>query len=88
MSLEKIEMLKTPGHSKGSTCFQFENLFFSGDTVIETDFLVTKLPGGSKKDLQTTLQFLRHNLTSQDQIIVFPGHGEPFKFKRWINENT
>jgi glyoxylase-like metal-dependent hydrolase (beta-lactamase superfamily II) len=86
--VKAIETIKTPGHSKGSYCFLFKNFLFSGDTVIDNEYLVTKLPGGNKNELKASFCFLKKHLKKQNEIIVFPGHGKPFDLKNWINENT
>jgi len=70
-------MLATPGHSPGSACFLAGNLLISGDTLIANTRTVTKLPGGNRLDLVSSLLLLSGNCP--DNAIVLPGHGLPFR---------
>lgn len=57
---------------------------FSGDSLIKGKKVITRLPGGSKKDYQAiTLPFLK---SLPDDMVVFPGHGEPGTLKELLNE--
>jgi hydroxyacylglutathione hydrolase len=75
-----IKIFKTPGHSEGSQCFLIENLLFSGDTIIDEKFLVTKLPGGNKKKLTESIKIIERLSKKIKNLIILPGHGEVFKF--------
>lgn len=75
-----IEVFKTVGHSKGSLCFLIENCLFSGDTIIKKEYLVSKLPGGNKKQLQKSIEEIEKLSKEINNLTVFPGHGEIFKF--------
>lgn len=66
----------TPGHSKASICFTVEDYIFTGDTLIQGESTVTKLPGGSKEDLAKTLSFLAG--FKSNGYTACPGHGEYF----------
>ena len=69
-----LRMIETPGHSKGSICiFANENYIFTGDSLVDGNVIITRLPGGSKRDyLNITQPFLEG--LSKD-MVVFPGHG-------------
>lgn len=69
-----LHLVETPGHSKGSICVLVNNQFvFTGDSLVEGNPIITRLPGGSKKDyLSVTKPFLEH---LSKEIVVFPGHG-------------
>lgn len=71
----KIEIIKTPGHSKGSACIVIDDLhIFTGDSLIKGVPTITRLPGGSKKDFEEiTLPFLK---SLSQSAVIFPGHGE------------
>lgn len=75
-----IKVFKTAGHSKGSLCFLIENCLFSGDTIIKKEYLVSKLPGGDKKELQKSIEKIEKLSKEINNLTVFPGHGEIFKF--------
>lgn len=69
-----IEPIKTPGHTRGSTCFysRNESLLISGDTVFANGcFGRTDLPGGSDGDMMASLTLLCG--LAVDTLL--PGHG-------------
>lgn len=66
---------ETPGHSEGSICFGFNDVLFTGDTILPMK-VPTNFPGGSKAKLIASIQRLRQILTSYERIL--PGHGEPY----------
>ena len=70
-----LEILHTPGHTKGSVCFYFpqEKVLFSGDTLFYRGYGRTDLPGG---DMQQLIASLRHLNTLPSDVVVYPGHGE------------
>ena len=77
----RIKCISTPGHTLGSACYFIENnIVFTGDSLIQDSPTVTRLPE-SDKDVffRKTLPFLK---SLDKNMLVFPGHGEPFK----INE--
>lgn len=71
----KVEIIETPGHSKGSVCIIIDELYvFAGDSLIKEKPIITRLPGGSKKQYEEiTLPFLK---SLPNSSIIFPGHGE------------
>lgn len=70
-----LKIYETPGHSQGSACIVLnEEILFSGDTILETG-IVTKLPGGSKKEYYNKTLPALYKLLDITKI-VFPGHGE------------
>lgn len=70
---------ETPGHSEGSVSFWIDKYLFMGDVFIKGIKTVTKLPGGSKKQLTETIYELSE-LFSDDKMMVYPGHGEVMAF--------
>ncbi|MDN3676035.1 MBL fold metallo-hydrolase [Flavobacterium paronense] len=77
-----FEIIVTPGHSKFSVCFMYKNMLFGGDTVIEKENLVLKLPGSNKIDYKESIDKIK-NLTSKNTIVL-PGHGNLFLFNNWF----
>ncbi len=69
-----IEVLFTPGHSKGSVCYKIKNVLFSGDTLFYETVGRTDLVGSSSKALKNSLD--RIMFAVPDETIVYPGHGE------------
>ncbi len=70
---EKIVFIRTPGHTPGSTCFLFEGMVFTGDTLFKDSIGRYDLPGGDgKQELESIRDRL---LVLPDEILVYPGHG-------------
>ncbi len=68
-----IEVLFTPGHTRGSVCFMIEGLLFTGDTLLEGKVGRVDLPGGDGSALRDSLRQL--SLLPRETK-VYPGHGE------------
>lgn len=83
---QKIEIIDTPGHSLGSISVLVKNLLFTGDTVMMESKIVTKLPGGNKKKLIDSINSLQSSFMNQN-IKVYPGHGNAFSFDEFIPSN-
>ena len=71
-----IKCIRTPGHSPSSVCLALCNYLFTGDTLIFDLPTVTKLPGGDKKALRSSIDFIIENFSPATTI--YPGHGDPF----------
>ena len=71
-----ISFMDTPGHSEGSICIAVDKNLFTGDTLIPNEKTVTKLPGGSVKDIKQTMEKLQ--LLKGKNLIIHPGHGDSF----------
>ncbi len=74
---QRLELISTPGHSKGSICILINKKYlFSGDSLLKDYPVVTKLKSGSVKEYnQKTLRYL-NSLDSDTK--VFPGHYDGF----------
>lgn len=70
----KLQVLHTPGHSKGGICLLCGNMLFSGDTLFANDVGRTDLWGGNYDELLASLQGKLAPLP--DSTLVLPGHGE------------
>jgi glyoxylase-like metal-dependent hydrolase (beta-lactamase superfamily II) len=68
-----LQMIHTPGHTKGGICIMTDNLLFSGDTLFRLDVGRTDLPGGDFEALKSSIRTKLFNL--DDALIVLPGHG-------------
>ena len=82
----KIKIIETPGHSLGSITISIRNLLFTGDTVMINSKIVTKLPGGNKTQLKNSILILQ-SLYLNNNILVYPGHGNVFKFDEFQLSN-
>lgn len=67
-------VLHTPGHTKGSVCYQAGAALFTGDTMFHGGYGRTDLPGGSWSDLYSSMKRL---LAMQKDFEVYPGHDDP-----------
>lgn len=70
----KFEVIHTKGHSLGSICIKVEDKLFSGDTLFCLGFGRTDLYGGNQEDMDES--FRNKLLKLEDNIEVYPGHGE------------
>lgn len=83
----KIKAIPTPGHTEGGMSFLVDNEFlFSGDTLFCQSFGRTDLFGGNIKKLVNSIKNVLFAL--EDNIIVYPGHGQSttIKFEKTYNE--
>ncbi len=69
-----IQMLHTPGHTKGSCCYYLkeQNVLFSGDTLFCGSAGRTDFPGGSMSEIVASLRRLTDSLPGGTN--VYPGH--------------
>ena len=81
-----LEVLYTPGHTQGGVCFiSRPYCVFSGDTLFYRSIGRTDLKGGNYEQL---IQSIRARLyTLEDELTVFPGHGEPTSIMAEKHEN-
>ena len=68
----RLEVLHTPGHTRGSICLSGAGVLFSGDTLFAGAVGRTDFPGGSLEELVRSLKRL---LPLPDAVRVYPGHG-------------
>ena len=68
-----FRVLSTPGHSRGSVCYRTEDILLSGDTLFAGGCGRTDLPGG---DWATILMSLGDLSELEDDVKIYPGHGE------------
>ena len=68
-----LEVLHTPGHTKGGICLLGEGHLFSGDTLFAGSVGRTDFPGGDATELRRSIGTKLATLT--DETVVHPGHG-------------
>jgi len=72
----KIQVLFTPGHTKGSCCFYFpeDGILLSGDTLFAESVGRTDFPTGSTAVLIHSIEEILLKLPNE--TIVYPGHND------------
>ena len=68
-----LEVMHTPGHTKGGICLLGEGHLFSGDTLFAGSVGRTDFPGGDTGELQRSIG--TRLATLPDETVVHPGHG-------------
>lgn len=69
---KKIHVIHTPGHSRGSVCYQVDDMLFSGDTLFAQGYGRFDLYGGDMGQLAVSLGSLRQ---LDEALTIYPGHG-------------
>ena len=71
----KFSVIHTPGHSKDSVTFYFEedNCMFIGDFIFKDSIGRVDLPGGSNAEMSKSISKI---LKYDDKITLYPGHGD------------
>lgn len=67
----ELDVLKTPGHTPGSTCFKFKNFVLTGDTLFKGAVGRYDFSYSSKKDL---IQSINRLYKLSGDTVVYPGH--------------
>lgn len=70
----EISVMHTPGHTKGSVCYLYKDMMFSGDTLFYLSMGRTDMPGGSTRQLFASLRRIGQ---MPGEYGIYPGHGEP-----------
>ena len=68
----KIQIIETPGHTKGGMCFLIDQFLFSGDSLFCENIGRCDLEGGNYETLIKSLK--EKILPLSEEIEVFPGH--------------
>ncbi len=69
-----LEVIHTPGHTVGGISVKVGQHLFTGDTLFNMGIGRTDFPGGSRKQIITSIK--EKLLTLDGSIKVYPGHGE------------
>ena len=70
---KNIDVINTPGHSKGSISLYIDGILFSGDTLFEHSIGRTDFIDGNFEELKKSIQLL---YKLPDNTRVYPGHGD------------
>lgn len=71
---EFLDVIHTPGHTNGSSCFACGDILITGDTLFADSFGRTDLYGGDSSALFKSLSAMR-NLKFSAETKIYPGHG-------------
>lgn len=74
-----FKVISTPGHTRGSVSFLFEDCLFTGDTLFYGSAGRTDFPGGDENELFSSLKKL--SLIEGD-LKVYPGHDKATSLDR------
>ena len=80
----EVEVLETPGHSKGSVTLKVADSLFTGDTLFFETCGRVDFPGGNIEEM---LRSLRKLSELKGGASVFPGHGEETTLKHERRNN-
>lgn len=70
----RLTLMEMPGHSPGSQIVEVGGRwYFTGDSLIPGQEVITRLPGGSKRDFAAVTRPYLERIAPGS--IVFPGHG-------------
>ena len=70
---EEVEVIHTPGHTKGGITLRAGKFLFTGDTLFYGSYGRTDLGDGDDGELAASLTRL---LSMDEDLIVLPGHGD------------
>lgn len=68
----KIEIISTPGHTKGGICCRIGNSLFTGDTLLKGSMGRTDFPTGDEKEIFSSL---RRIVCVNGNLTLYCGHG-------------
>ena len=77
---EKISVVHTPGHSKGSVVYLTDRFAFTGDTIMKGGVGRTDLYGGDQSELDQSLEKIIPVIRDK---IIYPGHGPEFEWREF-----
>lgn len=67
----EIEVIHTPGHTKGGVCYKIGDMLFTGDTLFKGTVGRTDFPGGSLNEIVDSLDKLK---ALKGEFKIYPGH--------------
>ncbi len=73
----EIDVVHTPGHTRGCVCYFCEDAVFTGDTIFAYDLGRTDLYGGDEGRIMDSIRKLMPLLRGKT---IYPGHGPARKF--------
>lgn len=82
----KFKGIHTPGHSKDSVSFYFEDdkVMFVGDFIFKDSIGRTDLPGGNSTEMQDSIKKIKEY---PKDIVLYPGHYEETTLEEELKNN-
>lgn len=74
---KSLQVMHTPGHTKGSVCYRVDNLLFTGDTIMENGYGRCDLYSGNTNTMALSLRRLTELSYREPELVIYPGHGKP-----------
>lgn len=71
----EFNVIETPGHTEGGVCYLTDKVVFTGDTLFRLSVGNTSFETGDWNTLVTSIHSKLYTL--DDNLTVYPGHGEP-----------
>ena len=81
-----IQVLHTPGHTPGSTCYMLDGDIITGDTLFVFGCGRCDLQGGDPEQMFATLKKMKTELAAD--TVIHPGHNYSDKTTSTINEQA
>ena len=75
-----IRLLEIPGHSPGSIGIWIDDVFFSGDSLLEEKEIELRFPGGSKRQWEESGKKIIDSIPGG--TMIYPGHFGGFILKQ------
>lgn len=72
---KEIQVIHTPGHTKGGVCYLIDNDLLTGDTLFKGSVGKWTFESGNLEELQSSVIGLLQGLN--EEVCVYPGHQEP-----------
>lgn len=79
-----LEIIHTPGHTRGGICIKAGDALFTGDTIFADSYGRCDLYGGSYSTLHSSLSYLREYGKNQN-LTIYPGHGGSAKLQNALD---
>lgn len=81
----RLEVIHTPGHTPGSISVKFDKIIFTGDCLFSGGIGRTDFDYGDEKALLRSIK--ERLLVFADDMIIYPGHGDPSTIGRERRSN-
>jgi hydroxyacylglutathione hydrolase len=81
-----ISVMFCPGHTSGSVVYKFNDLVFTGDSLLANSIIAPTVKGNNPKQQINSIQSLLGQFKNETQF--FPGHGSPLTFEQLLKVNS